>query len=102
MLTHHESCLVRTTGLPGSVLVAGEMAAPEPGPGEVRIRVNASGIDPGDVKKRQDAFGVGMPLPRRTSRDGRLGKYRRPWIAIEVYDAAKNLPSRRRYGRSGE
>jgi NADPH2:quinone reductase len=40
------------------------MATPEPGPGEVRIRVVASGINPGDVKKRQDTFGVGMPFPR--------------------------------------
>jgi NADPH2:quinone reductase len=40
------------------------MLTPEPGPGEVRIRVAASGINPGDVKKRQDTFGVGMPFPR--------------------------------------
>jgi NADPH2:quinone reductase len=46
------------------VLVDGEMADPEPGRGEVRIRVAASGINPGDVKKRQDAFGYGMPYPR--------------------------------------
>jgi NADPH:quinone reductase len=46
------------------VLVVGTMADPEPGLGEVRIRVHASGINPGDVKKRQDAFGVGMPFPR--------------------------------------
>ena len=46
------------------VLVVGKMPAPEPGQGEVRIHVAASGINPGDVKKRQDAFGVGMPYPR--------------------------------------
>src|ERR1700693_4044401 len=46
------------------VLVAGEMADPRPGPGEVVIRMPASGINPGDVKKRQDSFGVGMPYPR--------------------------------------
>jgi NADPH:quinone reductase len=46
------------------VLVVGQMPDPEPGPGEVRIRVAASGINPGDVKKRQDAFGLGMPYPR--------------------------------------
>src|SRR4051794_11238333 len=51
-------------GAPASVLVVGEMATPEAGPGEVRIRVATSGINPGDVKKRQDAFGVGMPFPR--------------------------------------
>jgi len=47
-----------------SVLVVGEMPDPSPGPGEVRIRVHASGINPGDVKKRSDDFGVGMPHPR--------------------------------------
>lgn len=51
-------------GLAAEVLVVGEMPTPEPGPNEVRIRVAASGINPGDVKKRQDKFGVGMPYPR--------------------------------------
>lgn len=46
------------------VLVVGELPVPEPGPGEVRIEMSASGVNPGDVKKRQDAFGVGMPFPR--------------------------------------
>ena len=34
------------------VLVVGEMPAPTPGPGEVRVRLAASGINPGDTKKR--------------------------------------------------
>jgi NADPH2:quinone reductase len=46
------------------VLVVGTMPDVEPGPGEVRLRVAASGINPGDVKKRQDTFGVGMSYPR--------------------------------------
>jgi NADPH:quinone reductase len=46
------------------VLVVGEMPDPTPGSGEVRVQVAASGINPGDVKKRQDAFGLGMPYPR--------------------------------------
>jgi NADPH2:quinone reductase len=46
------------------VLKVGEMPDPTAGPGEVRIRVSASGINPGDTKKREDAFGVGMPYPR--------------------------------------
>lgn len=51
-------------GPPSDVLLVGEITTPEPGPGEVRIRVAASGINPGDVKKRQGAFGVGMPYAR--------------------------------------
>jgi NADPH2:quinone reductase len=51
-------------GAARDVLVLGETLDPEPGPEEIRIRVTASGINPGDVKKRQDAFGYGMPYPR--------------------------------------
>ena len=46
------------------VLVVGEMPDPLAGQGEVRIRIAASGINPGDVKKRGDTFGIGMPYPR--------------------------------------
>jgi NADPH2:quinone reductase len=46
------------------VLKVGLMPDPVPGPGELRIRVVASGINPGDIKKRQDAFAYGMPYPR--------------------------------------
>jgi NADPH2:quinone reductase len=45
-------------------LIVGEMDDPKPLAGEVRIRVAFSGVNPGDVKKRQDTFGVGMPYPR--------------------------------------
>ena len=51
-------------GPAAQVLVVGEMPDPQPEPGEVRIRVVASGINPGDVKKRQDAFGLEMAYPR--------------------------------------
>jgi NADPH:quinone reductase len=46
------------------VLTLGEMADPHPAAGEVRIRIAASGINPGDIKKRQDAFGYGMAYAR--------------------------------------
>lgn len=46
------------------VLVVGEMPDPVPAAGEVRIRIAASGINPGDIKKRQDAFSSGMAYPR--------------------------------------
>jgi NADPH2:quinone reductase len=51
-------------GAARDVLVVGEMDEPKPPAGEVRVRVAASGINPGDVKKRQNAFGVGMPYRR--------------------------------------
>ncbi|UNO43191.1 NADPH:quinone reductase [Streptomyces sp. MST-110588] len=47
------------------VLRVGEMETPVPGPGEVRIRVEFSGINTGDVKKRQVWLGAGaMAHPR--------------------------------------
>ena len=51
-------------GAARDVLTVGEMDEPRPRAGEVRIRVAASGVNPGDLKKRQNAFRVGIPYPR--------------------------------------
>jgi hypothetical protein len=51
-------------GAARDVLIIGEMADPQLRTGEVRIRVAFSCVNPGDEKKREDAFGVGMPYPR--------------------------------------
>lgn len=45
------------------VLRLGELADPEPGPGEVRVRIRASGVNPSDVKSRSGLRG-GMPFVR--------------------------------------
>src|ERR1700743_2335630 len=34
------------------------------GPVILRIRIATSGVNPGDIRKRQDDFGYGMPYPR--------------------------------------
>lgn len=46
------------------VLVVGELPVPEPGEGEVRIALDVSGINPGDVKKRAGTPRSPMPFPR--------------------------------------
>jgi NADPH2:quinone reductase len=46
------------------VFQVGELPDPSPGPGEVRVRVRFSGVNPGDVKKRQGNEGALMPFPR--------------------------------------
>jgi NADPH2:quinone reductase len=46
------------------VLKIGDLPLPDPGPGEVRVRITFSGVNPGDIKKRQDWLGYGMPAPR--------------------------------------
>lgn len=52
-------------GAAGDVLCFGEMADPVPGPGEVLVRVRASGVNPSDVKLRSGARpGAVMAYPR--------------------------------------
>ena len=51
-------------GPAAEVLQSGEMADPEPGPGDVRVRIRFSGVNPGDTKKRRGWLGSAMPYPR--------------------------------------
>jgi NADPH2:quinone reductase len=52
------------TGPARDVLHVGEVPTPEPGPGEVRIRIAASGVNPSDVKRRNAApFGSAPEFP---------------------------------------
>ncbi|NMO51099.1 NADPH:quinone reductase [Actinoplanes sp. TBRC 11911] len=51
-------------GPAAEVLQLGEMPDPVPGPGEVRVRVTASGIHIGDIGKRQGYWGSTMAYPR--------------------------------------
>ena len=47
------------------VLRVGEVPTPSPGPGEVRVCVHASGINPSDTKTRAGWGGrTAMPCPR--------------------------------------
>ncbi len=52
------------TGPANEVLTVGRMAAPEPAPGEVLVRVEASGINPADVKRRAGWLDQRMAFPR--------------------------------------
>jgi NADPH:quinone reductase-like Zn-dependent oxidoreductase len=51
-------------GPAADVLHVGELPDPVPGPGEVRVRVTVSGVNPGDTKKRRGWLGSSMPFPR--------------------------------------
>ena len=44
-------------GAARDVLTVGDMDTPEPGPGEVRVKITVSGVNPSDVKSRR-----GRPL----------------------------------------
>ena len=87
-----ESRRLRPAGPAAEVLRVAEVDRPEPGPGEVRVRVHASGVNPTDVKTRSGATGrpidgfqiphhdgagvidaVGPGVPERPGRPARLG-----------------------------
>lgn len=51
------------TGPAATVLQLGEMETPQPGPGEVRVRLHASGVNPSDVKSRDGLRGP-IAFPR--------------------------------------
>ena len=51
-------------GPASDVLQVGELPDPEPGAGEVRVRIRCSGVNPGDTKKRRGWLGSSMPYPR--------------------------------------
>ncbi|GAA0589898.1 NADPH:quinone reductase [Kribbella sandramycini] len=51
-------------GAARDVLQTGELPAPEPAPGEVRVRIELSGIHVGDIGKRQGYWGSVMTYPR--------------------------------------
>jgi NADPH:quinone reductase-like Zn-dependent oxidoreductase len=53
---------------------AAKWQARPPGRGEVRIRISAPGINPGDTQKSSDTFGVGMPYPRLIPYSGGAGR----------------------------
>lgn len=86
-------------GAAAEVLQLGEMADPQPGPGEVRVRLHCSGVNPSDVKSRRgrpliaprivphsdgagviDAVGEGVPAGRIGERVWTWnGQWKRPF-----------------------
>ena len=52
------------TGPARNVFTIGEMPAPEPGPGDVRVRLQTSGVNPSDAKSRSGATGRNNGYPR--------------------------------------
>ncbi len=46
------------------VIKVGELPDPQPGAGEVRVRIHASGVNPSDVKRRSGNLGQAIRVPR--------------------------------------
>ena len=59
-----QAAFYERTGAASDVLRIGEIATPVPGPGEVRVKVAWSGVNPSDVKSRAGARTKNLPFPR--------------------------------------
>jgi NADPH2:quinone reductase len=51
-------------GAAREVITTGELPAPQPAAGEVRVRIYASGVNPSDVKRRSGNLGQKVTVPR--------------------------------------
>jgi len=59
-----KACWYERTGPAREVLTIGEMPMPEPGPGELRVKVMVSAVNPSDTKGRSGWRGRGLAFPR--------------------------------------
>jgi len=59
-----KACWYEKTGPARDVLILGEMPAPEPGPGEVRVKIAISAVNPSDTKGRSGWRGRPVAFPR--------------------------------------
>jgi NADPH2:quinone reductase len=95
-------------GPAGEVLVHGDMAVPEPGEGEVLVRLHASGVNPSDVKARAGARpGSVMAFPRIVPQSDGAGVIEAVGAGIDAARAGQrvwiwNGQWRRQYGTAAE
>ncbi|MGI3786203.1 MAG: alcohol dehydrogenase catalytic domain-containing protein [Janthinobacterium lividum] len=89
------------------MLQVGELADPEPGPGEVRVRLALSGISPGDTKKRRGWLGSSMPYPRVVPHSDGVGVVDAVGAGVDVERVGErvwvyNAQSYRAFGTAAE
>lgn len=59
-----QAAFYERTGPAGEVLQLAELPEPSPGPGELRVRLRWSGVNPSDVKSRAGARSTQLAFPR--------------------------------------
>ena len=88
------------TGPARDVLRVGDVETPKPGPGEVRVRVRASGVNPSDVKSRglrKLAFSdPAQRWCRRSRRSARRTDLARGSTCVDLNDSGSGRPNCRR------
>lgn len=65
-----KSIVFEQTGKPADILKAADVPTPEPGPGEVRVNVIASPINPSDIMFVQNLYGIRPQLPSGAGFEG--------------------------------
>jgi NADPH:quinone reductase-like Zn-dependent oxidoreductase len=100
------------TGPAANVLRIGELPLPQPGSGEVLVKVHASGINPSDTKMRAGWRNTAMAFPRIVPHADGAGEvvaigpaadsallHRRVWVynATALYDASRGLGTAAEY-----
>ena len=65
-----KSIIFEQTGKPADILNAQDVPLPEPGPGEVRVKVVASPINPSDIMFVQNLYGIRPQLPSGAGFEG--------------------------------
>lgn len=96
-----------TQGTAEEVLEVKEVNDILPSENEVQIEIHYSGVNPGEVKKRSDAFGVGMPYERVIPHSDGAGYVRKVgngadprWIGMKVL--CYGAQSYRQFGTAAE
>ena len=100
------------TGPAANVLRIGELPLPQPGSGEVLVKVHASGINPSDTKMRAGWRNTAMAFPRIVPHADGAGEvvaigpgadpallHRRVWVynATALYDASRAMGTAAEY-----
>lgn len=65
-----KSILFEQTGKPAQILKTTDIATPEPGPNEVRVKVIAAPINPSDIMFVQNLYGIRPKLPSGAGFEG--------------------------------
>ncbi|OIN60140.1 zinc-dependent alcohol dehydrogenase family protein [Arsenicibacter rosenii] len=79
-----KAAIFQQTGLPADVLEATERPIPEPGPGEILIRVIASPINPSDLSFIQNRYGIRPKLPDSGAGFEGVGVIEKPGEGVDL------------------